>query len=48
MHKKIGQYFVEKRILSAEEVEHLARKLIEHNSRVCNRSRQTHRHKQAL
>ncbi|PLX79269.1 MAG: J domain-containing protein [Desulfuromonas sp.] len=37
MHKKIGQYFVEKEILSAEEVEHLAEKMKEHNVRVASR-----------
>ena len=46
MHKKLGQYFVEKGILSAEEVEHLAVKHGEHNSRIFNRKHQ--RHKQAL
>lgn len=46
MHKKLGQYFVEKGILAAEEIEHLAHKLTEHNARVYNRRNQ--RHKQAL
>lgn len=46
MHKKLGQYFVEMGILAAEEIEHLAKKLAEHNARIFNRRRQTH--KQAL
>lgn len=46
MQKKLGQYFVEKGILSSEEIEHLAGKLTEHNTRFLNRSSQ--RHKQAL
>ncbi len=46
LHKKLGQYFVENGILAAEEVEHLAQKLAEHNARVYNRTNQ--RHKQAL
>ncbi|NIR56370.1 MAG: hypothetical protein GWM98_20175 [Nitrospinaceae bacterium] len=46
MQKKLGQYFVEKGILSAEEIEHLARKMDEHNSRFYKQRQQ--RHKQAL
>lgn len=46
MQKKLGQYFVEKGILSAEEIEHLAHKLNEHNSRFYSQRQQ--RHKQAL
>ncbi len=46
MQKKLGQYFVEKGILSAGEIEHLAQKLSEHNSRFYSQRQQ--RHKQAL
>ena len=46
MQKKLGQYFVEKSILSAEEIEHLVQKLTEHNARFSNQRHQ--RHKQAL
>ena len=46
LHKRLGQYFVEKEILSSEEIEHLADKLAEHNARVFNQRRQNH--KQAL
>ena len=46
LHKKLGQYFVEKGILSTEEIEHLALKHSEHNARVYNRRHQ--KHKQAL
>ena len=46
MHKRLGQYFVEKGILSSEEIEHFVQKHQEHNSRVFNRKNQ--RHKQAL
>jgi hypothetical protein len=46
MHQRLGQYFVEKGILSADEIEHLAVKHGEHNSRIFNRKNR--RHKQAL
>ena len=46
MHRKLGQYFVENGILPDVEIEHLAQKLAEHNSRIYNRRQ--HRHKQAL
>jgi len=34
LHQKIGAYFVENNILSKEDVEHLAKKLAEHNQRI--------------
>lgn len=46
LQKKFGQYFVEKEILTAAEVEHLAWKLAEHNARF--KYRQSQRHKQSL
>lgn len=46
MHKKLGQYFVEKGLISSDEIEHFAQKHREHNSRAYNRK--NHRHKQAL
>ena len=34
LHQKLGEYFIELGILSAGEVEHLAKKLAEHNQRI--------------
>jgi hypothetical protein len=34
LHQKLGEYFIENEILSKEEVEHLAKKLEEHNQRI--------------
>jgi hypothetical protein len=41
LHQKLGEFFIENNILSKDEIEHLAKKLAEHNQRIFLRSSYT-------
>lgn len=45
LHQKLGEYFIENKILSKKEVEHLAKKLTEHNQRIFLRGANTEKNR---